>query len=318
MTGCTSIILAVRLLQVLEDLGIERHLIMSTAAKEVLVAETDYRVHDVEAMATQVYGFTDPTAAVASGGMQTMGMAIVPCSMKTLGGLASGYAENTILRAAEVTMKERRRLVVVARETPLSIIDVENMLRVSRAGAIVLPPVLPFYNRPKQLETIIDHLVGKVLDQFGIEHSLYHRWMGIEEHAKVQGLQLHTVKDVMTHDVLVTTPETPVLEVAKEMASTGRGSAVVVDRGAKKPVAIVTERDFLNRLAAKGLVLQDTRVGDIMSLPLISVSPELPLRSALRLMTEKGVRRLPVMENDKLVGIITASDLERLDPHELL
>jgi flavin prenyltransferase len=316
LTGSTSIILGIRLLQVLEELDIERHLIMSSAAKQVVVAETDYRVQDVEALATKTYGFNDPTAAVASGGMKTMGMAVIPCTMKTLGGIASGYSENTILRAAEVTLKERRRLVVVARETPFSIIDLENMLRVSRAGAIVLPPVLPFYNRPKRLETVIDHLVGKVLDMFEIEHELYHRWMGFEEHAEHHGLETHRVKDVMVPDVLVTNPAATAMDAAKLMASEDRGCVVVLEN--EKPIAIVTERDLFKKVVAIGLLPKDVLVRNIMSSPLVSVSPEEPLRRAAKLMAEKEIRRLPVLENDRLVGIITAADLARLEPHELL
>ncbi len=316
LTGSTSIILGIRLLQVLEELGIERHLIISSAAKQVIVAETDYRVQDVEALATKVYGFNDPTAAVASGGMRTMGMAVIPCTMKTLGGIASGYADNTILRAAEVTLKERRRLVIVARETPFSIIDLENMLKVSTAGAIVLPPVLPFYNRPKRLETVIDHLVGKVLDMFGIEHGLYHRWMGIEEHAQRHGLEIHRVKDVMTRNVLVVPPDTTVSDAAKLMASENRGSIVVMD--GTSPVAIVTESDLFKKVVAKDLEPKEVRVRDVMSSPLISIDPEQPLRNAAKLMVEKEIRRLPVVESNRLVGILTAADLARLEPHELL
>jgi len=316
LTGSTSIILGIRLLQVLEELGIERHLIMSSAAKQVIVAETDYRVQDVEALATRTYGFNDPTAAVASGGMKTIGMVVIPCTMKTLGGIASGFADNTILRAAEVAFKERRRLVIVARETPFSIIDLENMLRVSRAGAIVLPPVLPFYNRPKRLETVIDHLVGKVLDMFEIEHGLYHRWMGFEEHAEHHGLEIHRVKDVMTANVLVTTPDATAMDAAKLMASENRGSIVVVENA--NPIAIVTERDLFKKVVAIGLLPQKVLVRDIMSSPLISVNPEQPLKGAAKLMAEKNFRRLPVIENGRLVGIITAADLARLEPHELL
>jgi flavin prenyltransferase len=316
LTGSTSIILGIRLLQVLEELDIERHLIISSAAKQVMVAETDYRVQDVEALATKTYGFNDPTAAVASGGMKTMGMAVIPCTMKTLGGIASGYSDNTILRAAEVTLKERRRLVVVARETPFSIIDLENMLRVSRAGAIVLPPVLPFYNRPKRLETVIDHLVGKVLDMFEVEHGLYHRWMGFEEHAERHGLETHRVKDAMTSGVLVTSPGATAMDAARLMASEDRGCVVVLEN--ERPVAIVTERDLFKKVVAIGLLPKDVLVRSIMSTPLVSVSPEEPLRSAAKLMAEKEIRRLPVLENNKIVGIITAADLARLEPHELL
>ncbi len=316
MTGSTSVILGIRLLQVLEKLGIERHLILSSAAKQVIVSETDYTVQDVEALATHVYGFNDPTAALASGGMRTKGMVVIPCTMKTLAGIASGYADNLVCRAAEVTMKERRRLVIVARETPFSMIDIENMLRVTRAGAIVLPPVLPFYNRPRRLEEVIDHLVGKVLDMFDIEHDLYHRWLGFEEHARQYGLETHRVKAVMTQEVLVTTPNTTVLDAATRMTSERRGSIVVLDNGV--PMAIVTERDLFMKVVAKDLSPKDVLVRDIMSFPLISIGPEQPLKNAAKLMTDKRIRRLPVVENNKLVGIITAADLARLEPHELL
>jgi flavin prenyltransferase len=316
LTGATSVILGIRLLQVLEEVGIERHLIMSSAAKQVIVAETDYRVQDLEALATRVYGFNDPTAAVTSGGMKTLGMAVIPCTMKTLGGIASGYSDNTILRAAEVTLKERRRLVVVARETPFSTIDLENLLTVARAGAIILPPVLPFYNRPKKLETVIDHLVGKVLDMFDIEHGLYHRWMGFEEHVEHHEIQIHRVRDVMTPNVLVTTPGTTAMDAAKLMASEDRGSIVVLDNGS--PAGIVTERDLFKKVVAIGLLPKDVLVRDIMSSPLISANPDQSLKSAANLMNEKKIRRLPVVEKDRLVGILTAADLARLEPHELL
>jgi len=316
MTGATSVILGIRLLQVLEEVGIERHLIMSHAAKQVIVAETDYRVQNVEALATRVYGFEDATAAVTSGGMKTLGMAVIPCTMKTLGGIASGYSDNTILRAAEVTLKERRRLVIVARETPLSMIDVENMLRVTKAGAIVLPPMLPFYNRPKRLENVVDHLVGKVLDMFDIEHGLYHRWMGFEEHVEHHGIEIRRVKDVMTSNVLVTSPDATAMEAAKLMAAEDRGSIVVLD--GEKPVGIVTERDLFKKVVAIGLLPKNVIVRDIMSSPLISASPDQSLKSAARLMSEKTIRRLPVTDGGKLVGILTASDLARLEPHELL
>jgi CBS domain-containing protein len=187
---------------------------------------------------------------------------------------------------------------------------------VSRAGAIVLPPVLPFYNRPKRLEEVIDHLVGKVLDMFDIEHELYHRRLGFEEHAQHHGLEIHRVKDVMTPNVLVTTPDATAMDAAKMMASENRGSIVVLDN--TNPTAIVTERDLFKKVMAIGLLPKDVLVRDIISSPLISASPEQSLKSAGKLMTEKEIRRLPVIENNKLVGILTAADLARLEPHELL
>jgi CBS domain-containing protein len=248
--------------------------------------------------------------------MKTLGMAVIPCTMKTLGGIASGYSDNTILRAVEVTLKERRRLVVVARETPLSIIDLENMLKVSRAGGIILPPMLPFYNRPKKLEAVVDHLVGKVLDMFDIEHGLYHRWMGFEEHAERHRLERHRVKDMMTPNVLATTLDATAMDAAKLMASEDRGSIIVLDNG--HPIGIVTERDLFKKVVAIGLLPKNVLVKDIMSSPLISVGPDEPLKSAARLMAENAIRRLPVTENNKLVGILTAADLARLEPYELI
>jgi 4-hydroxy-3-polyprenylbenzoate decarboxylase len=184
ITGGSGVIYGVRLLEALRELRVETHLILTPTAKETLVLETDYSVNDVEALAAQVHRVNDLTAAPASGSFRTNGMVIIPCSMKTLGGIASGYAENLLLRAAETTMKERRLLVVVPRETPLTLIHIENMLRVARAGAVILPAMPGFYHRPKNIEGIVDHIVGKVLDVIGLEHNLYERWSGPRSQTK--------------------------------------------------------------------------------------------------------------------------------------
>ena len=178
ISGGSGLIYGVRTLEVLRRLGVERHLIFSTAAKQTLVLETDYSVEDVEGLATKNYRFNDITAAPASGSFKTDGMVVVPCSMKTLAGIASGYSDNLLLRAAETTLKERRRLVLVPRETPLTSIHIENMLRVTQAGGIVVPATPGFYLRPRSVDDIVNHIVGKVLDLFGLEHGLYEPWTG--------------------------------------------------------------------------------------------------------------------------------------------
>ena len=184
MSGGSGAVYGVRLLEVLKQLKMEAHLIVSTAAKETLAIETNHKLGYVESLASRVYRFNDITAPPASGTFHTRGMVIIPCSMKTLAGVASGYSENLLLRAAEVTLKERRPLVVVPRETPLTTIHIENMLRVAQAGAIVLPAMPGFYGRPGTIDELVDHIVGKVLDVLNIEHDLYRRWNGPQNDAR--------------------------------------------------------------------------------------------------------------------------------------
>jgi flavin prenyltransferase len=183
ISGASGVIYGIRLLEVLKQSEVETHLVMSPAAKVTIVAETKYSPDKVEKLASKVYKFGDIAAAISSGSFQTDGMAIVPCSMHTLGALASGMADNLLTRAAEVTLKERRRLVIVPRETPLSLIHIENMQRAARAGVIVAPAMPAFYHNPVKLEDIIDHLVGRVLDLFEIEQTLFKRWSGISSRA---------------------------------------------------------------------------------------------------------------------------------------
>jgi flavin prenyltransferase len=178
LSGGSGLIYGVRLLEVLKQSKVDAHLIMSTAAKETLVLETTHKVGYVESLVSHVYRFNDITAAPASGSFRTQGMVIIPCSMKSLAGVATGYSDNLLLRAAEVTLKERRPLVLVPRETPLSTIHLENMLRAARNGAIILPAMPGFYNRPETIEELVDHVVGRVLDMLSIEHDLYKRWHG--------------------------------------------------------------------------------------------------------------------------------------------
>ncbi len=179
ISGSSGVIYGIRLLEVLKQSGVETHLVMSPSAKITITAETDWSIPSVENLATVNYKFGDIAASISSGSFRVDGMAIVPCSMHTLGALASGQADNLLTRAAEVTLKERRPLIVVPRETPMTLIHLENMVRIAKAGAIVVPAMPAFYHRPKTVEEIEDHLVGKVLDLLGMEHSLYKRWQGM-------------------------------------------------------------------------------------------------------------------------------------------
>jgi polyprenyl P-hydroxybenzoate/phenylacrylic acid decarboxylase-like protein len=179
VTGASAPVLAVHLLTALARLGtVETHLVMSRAAHRTLELETEVRPAQLAALADIHHQRGDIAASIASGSFPTMGMVVVPCSMKTLAGIAHGYSDDLITRAADVCLKERRRLVLVARETPLSLIHLRNMVSVTEAGAVVLPPVPAFYHRPESVSDLLAHLTGKVLDQFGIEHNLYARWQG--------------------------------------------------------------------------------------------------------------------------------------------
>ncbi len=178
ISGASGAIYGIRALEALRNAGVETHLVLTSAARETIHLETDRSVVDVERLATHTYGINDPTARIAGGSFRTDGMVVIPCSMKTLGGVAGGYSDNLVLRAAEVTLKEGRPLVLVARETPLSLIDLENMVRVARAGATVLPAMPAFHNRPKTVDDIINHVVGKVFDFLNIPYDLSPRWNG--------------------------------------------------------------------------------------------------------------------------------------------
>jgi len=178
MTGATGAIYGVRLLECLREAGVETHLVISRWGARTLLHETSFSRDQVEALATVVYAPGDMGAAISSGSFRTDGMIVVPCSAKTLAGIAHGFGENLIHRAADVVLKERRRLVLAVREAPLSDIHLENMLKLSRMGAVVLPPMPAFYNHPRTVDDIVDHTVSRMLDQFGIEVSGVVRWSG--------------------------------------------------------------------------------------------------------------------------------------------
>ncbi|HEX9845753.1 MAG TPA: UbiX family flavin prenyltransferase [Candidatus Nitrosotenuis sp.] len=178
MTGSTGVVYGVRALEVLKECKIETHLVITEWAKKCLAMETDYKFDDVKSLATSYSDDSNLASGISSGTYKTDGMIVIPCSMKTLSSIANGYDETLVARAAGVTLKESRRLVLVPRETPLTAINLENMLKLARLGVVILPPVPGFYTRPKSIEQIIDHTVGKCLDQFDIEHNLYKRWGG--------------------------------------------------------------------------------------------------------------------------------------------
>lgn len=181
ITGATGIIYGIRLLEVLQAEEIETHLVMSKWASRTMSEETDYEVAQIATLATRVYSDRDQGAAISSGSFLTAGMAIVPCSMRTLAAIATGQADNLIARAADVILKERRRLVLMVRESPLNDIHLENMLKLSRMGATICPPMPAFYNRPRTIDDIVNYTVARVLDQFGIHIDVKGRWEGMQK-----------------------------------------------------------------------------------------------------------------------------------------
>jgi 4-hydroxy-3-polyprenylbenzoate decarboxylase len=178
MTGATGAILGGRMIEAMREAGVETHLVMSKWAGRTLVHETPYTVEQVEAMATHSYQLGDQGAAISSGSFVTDGMVVIPCSMRTLASIAHGTGDNLIHRSADVTLKERRKMVLVVRESPLSDIHLENMLKLSRMGVVMIPPMPAFYNHPKSLDDMINHIVMRTLDQFGIHLDLLGRWTG--------------------------------------------------------------------------------------------------------------------------------------------
>lgn len=176
ISGASGVIYGVRMLQMLRALGVETHLVMSKSAQLTLTHETDLSVAEVKALADVTYSNADIGASIASGSFRVSGMVIAPCSIKTLSEIASGITGSLLSRAAGVTLKERRRLVLMLRETPLHLGHLRSMVAVTEAGAIVSPPVPAFYARPASIDEMVDHSVGRVLDLFGIESGAVRRW----------------------------------------------------------------------------------------------------------------------------------------------
>jgi len=178
ISGATGAVLSIRLLQALRELEVETHLVVSNWGRAMIEMETEHSIHYVRSLADFVYGSKDQTAPIASGSYRTDGMIVAPCSMKTLAGIRTGYGDDLITRAADVTIKERKRLVLVPRETPLSEIHLDNMLALSRMGVVIAPPMPAFYLKPTSLDDIINHGVMRILDQFGLEVPGGQRWEG--------------------------------------------------------------------------------------------------------------------------------------------
>lgn len=177
MSGASGAILGIEMLKILrEQPQWEIHLVISKGAEETITQETEYEPMEVMNLADRVYSIKDIGTSIASGTFRTEGMIIVPCSMKTVAGIACGYSDNLLLRAADVTIKERRKLVIVARESPLSTIHLRNMLSLSELGAIIVPPMISYYNKPASLEDLNRHVIGKILDKFDIEVNGFNRW----------------------------------------------------------------------------------------------------------------------------------------------
>ncbi len=176
ISGASGVIYGVRLLEALRPLPVETHLVMTRTAEVTLAHETDLKVSDVRRLADVAYKIDDLAGAISSGSFRTMGMVVVPCSMRSLGEIAHGITSNLLTRAADVILKEHRRLVLVARETPIHTIHLRNMLTLSEMGAVIAPPMPAFYNRPKSLDDVVDHTVGRVLDLFDLDTGRVKRW----------------------------------------------------------------------------------------------------------------------------------------------
>lgn len=181
ITGATGVILGIRILEILQkNSNVQTYLILSDFAKKNIEIETDYSSIDVYKLADHVYEFNDMTAPLASGSFQTDGMIIAPCSIKTLSAISNSYNDNLIVRSADCMLKERKKLVILPRETPLHSGHINIMKQASDLGAVILPPVLTFYNKPETVDDMINHIVGKTLDQFSIDMNLYKRWEGTD------------------------------------------------------------------------------------------------------------------------------------------
>jgi 4-hydroxy-3-polyprenylbenzoate decarboxylase len=181
ISGASGAVYGIRLLERLRELAgdtVQTHLVITPSGEKTISLETDYDIAQVRELADFVHGYADIAAPVASGSFITMGMVVVPCSMRTLSDIAHSRADNLLVRCADVTLKEGRKLVIVPRETPMSKGHIKLMLTAAENGAVILPPMPAFYHRPASVDDIVDHTVGKILDQFGVEHDIFKRWEG--------------------------------------------------------------------------------------------------------------------------------------------
>jgi flavin prenyltransferase len=178
ITGASGAIFGIRALEALNQLGVETHLVLSNWSRATIAHETGTAIGDVEKLAHAVHHQDNQAAPISSGSFKTDGMIVAPCSMKTLAAIRAGFGETLICRAADVTLKERRKLVLLARESPFSEIHLENMLALARMGTVIFPPIPAFYNRPGSIDDLVNHIVGRLLDQFGLEMPGVKRWAG--------------------------------------------------------------------------------------------------------------------------------------------
>lgn len=176
ITGGSGAIYAITLLKALKEQNIETHLVVSTMGEYIVHHECNIKLEELKQLATVYHDNKDLTASIASGSFKTDGMIIVPCSMKTLAAISNGYSDGLLTRSADVVIKENRKLVIVPRETPLSPIHLENMLKLSKLGIRILPPTPGFYSKPESINDLVNQIVGRILDQFDIEHNLLTRW----------------------------------------------------------------------------------------------------------------------------------------------
>jgi flavin prenyltransferase len=179
ISGASGAIYGIRLLEVLRETDIETHLIISRSAQITIACETQYSLDNVHALADVVHPTTDLSAPVSSGSFETMGMIVAPCSMRSLAEIGLGLTSTLLTRAADVCLKERRRLALLPRETPLNASHIKNMLAVTEMGGIIMPPVPAFYAKPANLDDMVNHTIGRTLDMFGLEHALVKRWEGV-------------------------------------------------------------------------------------------------------------------------------------------
>ena len=180
ITGASGTIYGIRILEALRDIGVESHLVMSDSAKLTMAAETSYKPAQIEAMADVVHSAKNVGASISSGSFKSLGMVIAPCSIRTLSEIASGVTSSLVSRAADVVLKERRRLVLLVRETPLHLGHLRSMSQVTECGAIVMPPVPAFYAKPNSLDDMVSHTVGRCLDLFDLDNTLVTRWNGMD------------------------------------------------------------------------------------------------------------------------------------------
>lgn len=185
ISGASGAIYGIRLLETLRQCQVETHLVISESAKKTIDMETNYKLEKVEALAGFVYDNRDIGAAIASGSFRHNGMVIAPCSIKSVSALAHSYNDNLLTRAADVTLKEKRKLVIIVRETPLHLGHLKLLTAIAELGGIILPPMPAFYNSPQSIDDIINHTVGKALDMFDIKHNIFRRWEGVQTTRKL-------------------------------------------------------------------------------------------------------------------------------------